>query len=81
MKKMPNSFVAFSYGEWHSIYSNPGADFYRTSGGNRYEINLIPTLNDVLKDDNAHDGQIWLGSTHKNRTFKIDIAYHNLTQT
>ena len=77
---MPNSFIAFSYGDWHSIYSNPGAQFYRVSSGNRYEINLIPTFNDTFKDDTARDGQFWLGSTHKNRPFKVDFAFCNLTQ-
>lgn len=76
---MDNAFIAFAYGDWHSIGSTAGAEFYRVSNGGKYEIDLIPTLNDTFKDDEGRNGQVWLGSTHKNRTFKVDFAFKNMT--
>ena len=75
---MDNAFIAFAYGDWHSIGSTIGAEFYRVANGGKYEIDLIPTLNDTFKDDEGRDGQVWLGSTHKNRTFKVDFAFKNM---
>lgn len=70
-------FIGFTYGGKHSI-----DDFgiYRTSDGNRYNINLIPQLNDKTADVPGSDGQYYFGSYYKTRQFSISIAFDSLSE-
>ena len=70
-------FIGFTFGGKHSI-----DDFgiYRTSDGDRYNDNLIPSLNDRVADIPGGNGQYYFGSTYKNRQFNISIAFDHLTE-
>ena len=77
--KTPNQdFIGFSYGKWHCIRDG---HVYRTGDGSRYNTNLIPTLTDKTVDAPGNDGQYYFNSFHKNRTFSVNIAFDELTES
>lgn len=77
--KIPNQdFVGFSYGKWHCIRDG---HVWRTSDGSRYNTNLIPTLTDKTIDAPGADGQYYFNSFHKNRTFSINFAFDELSES
>lgn len=77
--KMPQDFdfIGFTYNGKHSF-----DDFgiYRTSDGNRYNDNLVPTMTDKTIDVPGGDGQIFFYTNHKNKQFSISIAFDNLKE-
>jgi predicted phage tail component-like protein len=76
---VPNQdYVGFSYGQWHCIRDG---HIYRVSDGSRYNQNLIPSLTDKTADIPGADGQYFFGSLHKNRTFTINFAFDELSES
>ena len=80
--KVPEStgdldFLAFSFKGKHSF-----DDFgiYRTSGGDRYDDNLMPTANELTAEVPGGDGQYYFGSFHKSKNFNISFAFDNLSE-
>ena len=62
---IPNQdFVGFSYGRWHSIRDG---NIYRTSDGNRFNINLLPALQDKTVDAPGANGQYYFDTFYKNK--------------
>lgn len=72
-----NPWVDFRYG------SNYASTFglLRVSGGNRYNENLIPTLNDKTAEIPGGDGMYYFNSYYKQKQFNINFAYDHLTET
>lgn len=70
-------FIGFSFGKWHSLLNN----IYRTSEGSRYNRNLAPTFNDKTTDIPGGEGQYYFGTFHKNRTFTVNFAFDEMTES
>ena len=69
-------FVGFTYNGIHSS----DLKIYRVSSGNRYDESITATMTDKTVDVPGGDGQYYFGTTFKNRTFKVDYAFDNLTK-
>lgn len=77
--RIPNiDFIGFSFGKWHSIRDG---HIYRTSDGSRYNQNLAPSFQDKTLDLPGRDGQMFFDTLHKNRTFSINFAFDELSET
>ena len=74
---MSYDFIGFTYNGKHSI---DYFGIYRTSDGNRYNDNLVPTMTDKTVDVPGSDGQLYFSTNHKNRQFSISIAFEHLTE-
>lgn len=70
-------FIGFTYNGKHSIRD---LGIYRVSSGNRYEDNITAAMTDKTVDVPGGDGQYYFGTTFKNRTFKVDYAFDDLTE-
>ena len=70
-------FIGFTYNGKHS-YNDFG--IYRVIDGDRYTEDLVPQMNDKTADMTGANGQYFFGTTHKNRTFSISIAFDNLIE-
>ena len=72
-----NPWIDFKYGTHYA------SDFglLRVSGGNRYNENLIPTLNDKTAEVPGGDGMYYFNSYYKQKQFNINFAYDHLTET
>jgi predicted phage tail component-like protein len=75
---MDYDYIAFSFNGKHS-YEDFG--IYRTSDGDRYNENLIPTLQDKTAEVPGGDGMYYFGSTHKQKEFNISFAFDNISET
>jgi hypothetical protein len=71
-----DDFLAFAFGDF--VSSNAG--IIRTSDGDRYNINLVPPMQDKTADVPGGDGQYYFGTTHKPKVFSISFAFDNLTK-
>lgn len=71
-----DDFLAFAFGDF--VSSNEG--IIRTSDGDRYNINLVPPMQDKTADVPGGDGQYYFGTTHKPKVFNISFAFDNLTK-
>ena len=63
---MSYDFIGFTYNGKHSI---DYFGIYRTSNGNRYDDNLVPTMTDKTTDVSGGDGQFYFSTQHKSRVF------------
>lgn len=72
-----NPWIDFKYGAHYA------SDFglLRVSGSNRYNENLIPTLNDKTAEVPGGDGMYYFNSYYKQKQFNINFAYDHLTET
>ena len=70
-------FVGFSYKGKHSLRD---LNIYRTSDGNRYNNNLMPTITDKSMEIPGNDGMYFFGAYHKQKQFNINIAFDSLTE-
>lgn len=71
-----DDFLAFAFGDF--ISSKAG--IIRTSDGDRYNINLVPPMQDKTADIPGGDGQYYFGTTHKPKVFDISFAFDDLTK-
>lgn len=71
-----DDFLAFAFGDF--VSSNAG--IIRTSDGDRYNINLVPPMQDKTADVPGGDGQYYFGTTHKPKIFSISFAFDDLTK-
>lgn len=75
-------FIGFSFGDYHFPSSDPDlASVYRVSDGNRYNDNIIPTIQDKSVQKPGSDGTLYWESFHTQRTFSVNIAFDGLTET
>lgn len=70
-------FLAFSFNGKHS-WDDFG--IIRTSDGDRYNENLVPTMQDKTAEVPGGDGMYYFGTTHKQREFNINIAFDNMSE-
>lgn len=75
---MMQDFVGFTYNGYHSIRD---LGIYRTSNSNRYDESLTATMQDKTADVPGRDGQYYFGTTFKNRTFTVNYAFDNLSES
>lgn len=68
-------FLGFSIGNIHSSQLK----IVRTSSGDRYKDNLIPSFKDITVDVPGGDGSYYFGTNYTNRKFQIDFAFDELT--
>lgn len=74
-------FTGFSFGNWHSTDPNTGVvEVYRVSGGDRYDEELHPEINDRTAEVPGLNGQYYFGSDFGTRSFDIEIAFDHLTE-
>lgn len=69
-------FIGFTFGGVHS--STLG--IIRTSDGSRYNMDLLPTLQDKTVQVPGRDGTYYFGSYYTQKTFNIQIAFDSLTE-
>lgn len=87
-----DDFIAFAFGDFNSkafYVKNPEEEvpekqitggIIRTSDGDRYNINLVPPMNDKTADVPGGDGQYYFGTYHKPKVFDISFAFDDLTK-
>jgi hypothetical protein len=74
-----SAFIAFAFGDFNSLdFGVNHAKIYRTSEGDRYNINLTPSLQDKTVEVPGEDGTYYFGTYHKQRDFSISYAFDNL---
>lgn len=71
-------FTGFTYNGKHSLRD---LGIYRTSDGSRYNENLTATMTDKIVDVPGGDGQYYFGTTFKNRTFTVNYAFDELSES
>ena len=71
-------FVAFSFDGKHS-YEDMG--IIRTSGGDRFTMDLAPTMQDKTVEVPGGHGTYYFGTEFKKRDFRISFAFDDLTET
>ncbi len=69
-------YVGFSFNGIHSSQFG----LYVVSRSNRYSRSLLPTTNDVTVDVDGIDGVYYFGSTFKNTTFNLSLAFDTVTE-
>jgi hypothetical protein len=73
------AFIAFAFGDFNSLdFGANHAKIYRTSEGDRYNINLTPSLQDKTAEVPGGDGMYYFGTQHKQRDFTISYAFDKL---
>lgn len=73
-----SDYLGFSFNGKHSIYD---LKVYRTSENGRYNDNLSPTLQDIMTETPGVDGAYYFGTRHGIRTFNINFAFEDLTES
>lgn len=76
-KNMDYDCIAFSFNGLHS-YEDFG--IYRTSDGDRYNVELGPTMQDKTAENPGGDGMYFFGTNHKQKNFNINFAFEHLTE-
>ena len=79
--KNPNidyDFIAFTF---DGIHSYEDMNIVRVSDGDRYNENLVPTINDLTADVPGGDGMYYFSTTHKQKVFDISFAFNNLEES
>lgn len=75
------AFIAFAFGDFNSLdFGANHAKIYRTSEGDRYNINLTPSLQDKTAEVPGGDGMYYFGTTHKQKDFSVNYAFDRLRQ-
>ena len=87
-----DDFIAFAFGDFNSKFfyvQNPQetdaqkqiqGGIIRTSDGDRYNMNLVPPMQDKTAEVPGGDGQYYFGTYHKPKVFDISFAFDYLTQ-
>lgn len=71
-----NDYVAFTYGDQYSADLN----LYRVSSGSRYELNLLPSLEEIVENVPGGDGQYYFGTNYRGSTFTLNLAFDRVTE-
>ena len=74
--KMDYDYIAFSFREKHSYED---MKILRTSDGDRYNEELMPTTQDTTAEVSGGDGMYYFDTRHKQRVFNISFAFEGLT--
>lgn len=77
MEVLKGDFIGFTIGDFHS--SELG--ILRTSNGDRFDEDLVPSFSDSTSQVPGGDGQYYWKSLHSEKTFSIPIAYDSMTET
>lgn len=70
-------FIGFTYNGKHSFND---FEIYRTSDGDRYNDDLVPSMKDQSADISGGDGSYFLKTTHNNKVFNVSIAFDKLSE-
>lgn len=70
-------FIGFTLGRQHSLRD---LKIYRTSDGNRYNINLTPPIKDTTAEVIGGDGQYLFDTKYSQRQFSIPFAFDRMTE-
>ena len=70
-------FIGFTYNGVHSS----DLKIYRTSNSGRYDESMTATMTDKTADVPGGDGQYYFGTTFKNRTFTVNYAFDDLSES
>lgn len=70
-------FIGFTLGRQHSLRD---LKIYRTSDGNRYNINLTPPIKDTTAEVTGGDGQYLFDTKYSQRQFSIPFAFDRMTE-
>ena len=75
--QMDYDFIAFCFNGKNSV-----DDFkiYRVSEGDRYNVELTPTTNDITAEAPSVDGMYFFKAVHKQKVFNISFAFDSLTE-
>lgn len=68
-------FIGFTYNGYHSI---DDLKIYRTSNGDRYNLDVVLQSNDTTAEHAGINGTYFLKSNHSERVFVIDFAFDGL---
>jgi predicted phage tail component-like protein len=74
---MDLDFIGFTYNGKHSYRD---LKIYRTSNGDRYEENVLPTLTEKTAAVDGMVGQYYFGTQVGPRTFNISFAFDEVTE-
>lgn len=74
---MDLDFIGFTYNGKHSYRD---LKIYRTSNGDRYEDNVLPTLTEKTAAVDGMVGQYYFGTQVGPRTFNISFAFDEVTE-
>ena len=74
---MDLDFIGFTYNGKHSYRD---LKIYRTSSGNRYEENILPTLTEKTTVVDGMIGQYYFGTQIGTKTFNIPFAFDDMTE-
>lgn len=77
MQYFDYDFIGFTYKEKHSIKD---LGIYRVSNGDRYEDNLLPTLQEKTASVEGMDGLYYFGTKVQQKQFNISFAFQELTE-
>lgn len=72
-----SDYIGFTFNGIHS--SQLG--IYSVTSGDRYDYSLFPELQSISVDIPGGDGSYYFGSTLKNKTFSLNIAFDSVTET
>lgn len=73
---MWSDFIGFSFDGVHSSKLN----ILRVSGGDRYNEDLLPEIDDKIIEAEGRDGVYYYGSFYKSRNIEIQIAFDSVTE-
>lgn len=77
MQYLDFDFIGFTYNGKHSIKD---LGIYRTSNGDRYEDNWLPTLQEKTASVEGMDGLYYFGTKVQQKQFNIPFAFQGLTE-
>lgn len=77
MSYIDNDFIGFTYNGKHSIND---LKIYRTSNGDRYEMNLIPTMSEKTASVDGQVGQYYFGTKVDTLNIPISFAFEDLSE-
>ena len=70
------AFLHFAFGDFNS----KNAGIIRTSDGGRFNIELVPPMQDFTTDVPGGDGQYYFGTFHRPKVFNISFAFDELNK-
>ena len=74
-----DEFLHFAFGSFNSKNFTEG-EFIRTYGGDRFNDDFAPQMNDKVVDVPGGDGQLYFGTFHKAKVIPINFAFKGITK-
>ena len=76
MSVLKGDFIGFTFNNVHS--SDLG--LVRTSGGNRYDENLLPSFSDKTQQADGMNGVYYFGTNYNQKDLSVPVAYDSVTE-